>query len=129
MVALSHHNLGNAARRSSDYPEARSQYAAGLRILQDFDDRWALALLLEDVAILAGLEHRDGAAFELLGAADALREESGSARGDALEAEIAASLAPAREALGAEGADKARERGRLLDLAGAADAALECLRR
>ena len=55
MVALCHNNLGNATRGLGDYETARRHYADSLRAYRDYDDRWALAFLLEDIGILAAL--------------------------------------------------------------------------
>ena len=58
MVAICHNNLGNATRGLGDYEAARRHYADSLRAYRDYDDRWALAFLLEDIGILAALERR-----------------------------------------------------------------------
>ena len=119
MVALSHHNLGNAARDVGDAAAAAAQYASGVKIYTSFDDAWALAQLLEDIVILLARAGRSADAAELLGAADRLRDECGSPRGDQLEAELTASVTEAHRA--------ARERGRALALAAAGERASEAL--
>jgi len=119
MVAISHNNLGNANRGLGDFAVARTHYGDSLRAYRDYDDRWALAFLFEDVAVLEALEDRPESALELLGAADALREASGSPRGEALEAELERSLQSARDALGDAAAAAARARGAGLDPAAA----------
>jgi class 3 adenylate cyclase/tetratricopeptide (TPR) repeat protein len=124
MVAISHNNLGNANRGLGDLASARRHYADSLRAYRDYDDQWALAFLLEDVALLAALDGRPEPALELLGAADALRESIGSPRGDALEHELDRRLQPARDALGAEAATAARNRGAELEPAAVFDLAL-----
>jgi tetratricopeptide (TPR) repeat protein len=111
-VALAHHNLANAARMLGDFPEARSQYAAGIRIYRDYRDRWALALLLEDVAVLAALTASPAAALELIGGVESLREEIGSPRAPSLQAELDEQLAPARAELAETGTAAALARGR-----------------
>ena len=55
MVAISHNNLGNANRGLGDFDEARRHYAESLRAYRDYDDKWAMAFLLEDVASLAAI--------------------------------------------------------------------------
>ena len=130
MVAIGHNNLGNANRGLGDGPAAREHYAASLRAYRDYDDRWALAFLLEDIAILAA---RDGGAaaipaFELLGAAETLRETIGSPRGASLDEELAGQLASAKESIGVAAADSAVERGRALDLGEAVDLGLAVCR-
>jgi len=123
MVAISHNNLGNALRNLGDSDRARGHYARALRAFRDWDDRWALGFLLEDVSILLALEGSAEDAFALLGAADTLRAEIGSPRGDTLEAEIERRLAQAKDALGAEAAASARRRGAAGTLGEVLDAA------
>jgi class 3 adenylate cyclase/tetratricopeptide (TPR) repeat protein len=125
MVAISHNNLGNANRGLGDFAAARYHYGESLRAHGEYGDQWALAFLLEDVAQLAALEGGAERAFELLGAADALREATGSPRGDALEQEIERRLRPARDLLG-PGADDARRRGAGLETVAALDLAVAC---
>jgi hypothetical protein len=55
-------------------------------------------------------------AFELVGAADALREEIGTPRAPGLDEELERHLAPARSTLGDEAAAEARGRGQALTL-------------
>jgi hypothetical protein len=123
MVAISHNNLGNANRGLGDVPAARRHYADSLRAYRDYDDQWALAFLLEDVALLAALDGRPEAALELAGAADAVREAIGSPRGEALENELDRRLRTARDRLGG-GAAAARDRGAALDSTAVFDLAL-----
>lgn len=127
MVAICHNNLGNANRGLGDGRAAREHYAASLRAYRDYDDRWALAFLLEDVAILAARDEGPGAgaAFELLGAAEALREAIGSPRGTSLEDDLTQQLAAGREAIGPAAADAAVARGRAYTLARAIERGLE----
>ena len=54
MVALTHNNLGNAAAASATTPSARSHTPRPSH-LPRLRRRWALAFLLEDVALLAAL--------------------------------------------------------------------------
>jgi predicted ATPase/class 3 adenylate cyclase len=116
MVAIGHNNLGNATRGLGDHDAARASYAASLRAYRQYDDKWAMAFLLEDIAILAARTGRATEAFELLGAAEALREAIGSPRGAALDEELAGHLGDARAVIGAGPADEAVARGRSLDL-------------
>jgi hypothetical protein len=73
------------------------------------------------LAALAGEHER---ALKLVGAADRMREEIGSPRGPALDAELDRRLQEAHEALGNETADAVRNRGASLGLPEALDAAL-----
>ena len=124
MFALCHNNLGNATRGLGDYEAARRHYAESLRAYRAYDDRWALAFLLEDIGILAALGGDAPSALELMGAADAMREAIGAPRAPSLEKEIEQQLAPAVSALSEQDRLAHRARGRSLDLAAAVEFAL-----
>jgi predicted ATPase/class 3 adenylate cyclase len=124
MVAISHNNLGNANRGLGNLDEARRQYAESLLAYRGYDDKWATAFLLEDVASLAAIAGEFESALELVGAADTMRQEIGSPRGPALDAELDRRLQTAHEALGDQAADAVRSRGASLGLPEALDAAL-----
>jgi predicted ATPase/class 3 adenylate cyclase len=124
MLAIARNNLGNATRDLGDAATARIEYIAALRTYRDVDDRWAMAFLLEDIGLLAILNERAVDGIALLGAAETIREEIGSPRGDALEDELRLACEPARQALGAAETDAALMRGRSLDLATAIDLAI-----
>ncbi len=111
MVALARNNLGNAARELGDHEAARRNYAASLETYHSTDDLWALAFLLEDLAMLAGRTGAEIAAFELLGAAEMLRERIGSPRDAEQQAEIDNQLQDARRALGTAALTAALARG------------------
>lgn len=111
MVANGNNNLGNANRGLGELEAARSSYAESLRMFGEYDDRWSLAFLLEDVAVLASLTDAAADAFYLLGAADALRAEIASPRGDALDEEIRRRLDGARTLLGDTAAAEAHRLG------------------
>ena len=113
MVANSDNNLGNATRELGDYDAAQRHYAESLRAYREYDDKWALAFLVEDVAQLAALCGDSERAFELVGAADSLREEIGSPRAPGQEEELERHLATARSTLG-DSAEAARARGQSL---------------
>lgn len=115
MLAIARNTLGNAARAQGDRLAAASNYAAALETYRDLDDRWAMAYLFEDVGVFASSVD-PVLALELVGAADRLREETGSPRGAALDDELATMLAPARSAIGDPAADTAITRGRGLTL-------------
>ena len=105
MVAISDNNLGNANRGLGDYEAAQRHYADSLRAYRDYDDKWALAFLLEDIGQLAGLRGDGELAFELVGAADTLREEIGTPRAPGLEEELEL---PARACAGRRSAAQRR---------------------
>ena len=111
MVANADNNLGNATRGLGEYEAAQRHYADSLRAYREYDDRWALAFLVEDIGQLAALRGDGECAFELVGAADALREEIGTPRAPGLEEELERALAPARRAIGGVAASEARARG------------------
>jgi predicted ATPase/class 3 adenylate cyclase len=123
-VVVCHNNLGNACRGLGDYAAARDHYAESLRAHREHDDKWALAFLLEDVGRLAALTGGPERALELLGAADAVREEIGSPRSAALDQAILGDVEPATASLTADQQTVARARGRTFGPARAIDAAL-----
>jgi predicted ATPase/class 3 adenylate cyclase len=124
MVAISYNNLGNANRGLGDHEAALRDYAESLRAHLQRDDKWALAFLLEDVGRLAALTGKPSLGLELVGAADALREQIGAPRAGALEQEIADDIDPAAAALSAEEREAARARGRELERTAAINVAL-----
>ncbi len=112
MIALGEHNLGILTRAEGDYDTTRELFDGALKTFRDHGDKWALAFILEDVAVLAVLVDEPAVALRLGGAGAAVREETGSPRGETDQQELDAQLAPAREALG-ERADALWEAGRL----------------
>jgi len=129
MVAICHNNLGNATRGLGEFDEAREHYADSLRAYRDYDDRWAMAFLLEDIGVLAALSGDAPTAFELMGAADALREAIGTPRAPTLEQELESELDAAATDLSADERSALRARGRSLDLAAGVALALELCER
>lgn len=111
MVGLGHNNLGNAHRGLSEFDDARRQYAAALDIYRSYDDEWALAILYEDVALLAAGTAAAEACLRLIGAADALRTRIGSPRAPDVQAQLDRALAALRPVLGAA-FDRVVEAGR-----------------
>ena len=124
MVANADNNLGNATRGLGEYEAAQRHYAESLRAYREYDDKWALAFLVEDIGQLAALCGEGERAFELVGAADALRDEIGTPRAPGLEEELERQLAPARRTIGGVAASEARARGQALALAETLDLAL-----
>nr|WP_231126732.1 tetratricopeptide repeat protein [Motilibacter aurantiacus] len=114
MVAISHNNLGNANRGLQEYAAARHHYAQSLRSYRAYEDKWALSILYEDVAVLAGLVGSPGPALRLVAAAERLRDEIGSPRSPAQQAQLEEALGPAREELGNR-AEKECSAGQALD--------------
>jgi tetratricopeptide (TPR) repeat protein len=100
MIALGEHNLGILLRELGDYDASRTLFASALRVQRDQRDTWALAFMLEDVAVLATLLDEPELALRLAGAAAALREATQSQHGVVTQQELDRQLAPAHEALG-----------------------------
>ena len=124
MIALGEHNLGILTRTQGDYSATKDLFAAALRVQRDQGDRWALAFMLEDVAVLATSSGEPELALHLAGAAAALRVETGAPHGVLAARELAAQLAPARDALGGQ-ADATIREGESLGLDEAIRRALE----
>ena len=113
VVAVGLHNDGIAQRGLGRYAASGNAFAAALQTYLDHNDRWSIALLVEDVAFLAVDTGQDGNALLLLGAADALRRELSAPRSPAPAALLEVALAAARQSLG-DHAEKAVDDGALL---------------
>lgn len=113
-IALAHHNLANAHRDLGDADAARRHYREALATFDRYHDRWALAFLVEDVALLAAPEGPE-LALGLLAAAERMREEIDAARPPSLEEELSTRIRPHIDHLDPEQRDVAREAGRALD--------------
>jgi hypothetical protein len=100
MVAIAHHNLGNARRELGQLGAAAEQLGAAVQAYRRFDDRWALGIVFEDVAQLAAQRGQPETALRLLGAAEAVRAELGSPRSPAQEESLTNALAGAHVATG-----------------------------
>ena len=128
-IALGEHNLGLLTRAQADFGTTRKLFAGALGVYREQGDRWALAFMLEDVAVLATLLGEPALALRLAAAGAALREQMGAPRGPADQEELDGRLAPARKALG-ERADALWEEGRTVELDDAIATALRfCERR
>ena len=121
-IATCLQNLGNCRRELGDAGAARGDYARALGSYAVTGDRWLLATMVEDVAMLVA-DEAPAAACRLLGAAEAAREAIGARRVDHEEAEIARHLRGARERLGVA-ATREQAAGRALDLGAARELAL-----
>jgi predicted ATPase len=126
MAALSEHNLANAYRSGGDLAAARQYYTRSVEAFGRYADRWALALLLEDIALLAADLGEGSAALELVGAADRLREELETPRGAALGEQLLERAIRADPDLTEEERSAARRRGTQLELSEAVTLALAC---
>lgn len=97
---IGHNNLGNAHRGLGEYEQARHEYAQALATYRAYDDEWALAIIYEDVALLAAASGAAESAVRLIGAADALRQRSGSPRAPDLQAQVDQMMDSLRTQLG-----------------------------
>jgi tetratricopeptide (TPR) repeat protein len=119
MVAVCHNNLGNAYRGLGDYSAARAHYIESLRSCREYDDKWTLAFLIEDIGVLMAKTGDGYAALQLIAAVDTLRAAIDAPRAPALGREIEEQLAPAIAELSDDQRDECRAHGAGLDLDGA----------
>jgi tetratricopeptide (TPR) repeat protein len=124
MIAHSTFTLGNAMRDLGDHAAAATRYAEALELQRELDDRFSLTFIVEDVGVLLAWAGEAEQGFELLGGAEAVREQIGSPRPPTLDAELAGHFAAARQALGDEAADAAVTRGKAWSFEEAIEAAL-----
>ena len=102
--ATLHHNLGIALQGLGEQASARQAYLEALAIYLDLGDQAGLTYLLEDIASHAALEGDPERALRLCGAAAALRDELGIPLPQLDSTRLEQTIAPAREALGAQAA-------------------------
>ena len=114
VVGVGHHNLGNANRDVGDLAAARGHYCPALATYAEHDDRWSLAHLFEDIALLllTGGRTQDAQAVTLLSAAEAMREEIGAPRFSTTREAIEAAVRPAQERTASDALVAAAEAGR-----------------
>jgi predicted ATPase/class 3 adenylate cyclase/Tfp pilus assembly protein PilF len=77
-IATCSNNLGLVARHEGDYAGAHTLYAESLTLFQELEDRRGIAYVLEMLAALAAVENRAARSVCLSGAAQAVREATGS---------------------------------------------------
>jgi predicted ATPase/class 3 adenylate cyclase/DNA-binding CsgD family transcriptional regulator len=107
--------LGDAASGRGDPAAARTFYEESLNLSVELGDLWMSTLSLEGLARVALATRQPEAAARLLGAADALREETGAPRAAAYFARLyEASLERARAELGEDRFTRARAAGRTM---------------
>ena len=105
-------SLGEVARDAGRPMRARRLYGAALRRHAAFGNKRYLAYELEGFAAVAGLEHAGPRALVYLGAAQALREETGGPLPPVEQAILDRILAPAVAALSASERQEALSQGR-----------------
>lgn len=101
-IATSLLNLAIVACRCHDYEQARTYLAESLTSRQNLGDKRGIAEALEEFAGLAAALHQGERAACLFGAAEVLREKTGSPISPDDLAEYDKSVALSREALGNE---------------------------
>jgi hypothetical protein len=114
MIAVGHHNLGNANLGLGVQGKAGDEFLLALQAYEDYSDLWSVALLVEDMVLLALAKDELVHAVELLGAADALRARLDAPRPPAVAATLDGALDDVRARLGENESD-ARNRGLHLD--------------
>jgi hypothetical protein len=114
VVAVGHHNLGNALVGLGEHGAAGPEFLHALRAYEDYGDHWSLALLAEDMVLMALAKGQREQAVELLGATDALRERIDAPRTPAVTAALDAAFAGSADE-SAPTTDPSYARGRALD--------------
>jgi len=107
-----------------DYETARRHYAASLAAYRNYEDPWSLVFALEDVAILMAATGDGAAAYELLGAADALRDASDIPRSPSRQQEIEHELEGLGDNMSQDQRDARRAHGRTMSSRAALDYAI-----
>jgi tetratricopeptide (TPR) repeat protein len=124
MIAHSTFTLGNAERDLGDHAAAAARYVQALELQHELDDRFSLTFILEDVGVLLARAGEPERGFELLGGAEAVRDQIGSPRPPTLDVELNGHFAAARETIGETLATDAIARGRAWSFEETIDAAL-----
>jgi hypothetical protein len=117
--------MGHLARDEGDYAGARSWYGESLALRYKMGYQLALALSLEDFAVLAGRERQVERAIRLLGAGEAFCETLGARPPVAVVKEYERLVAEGRAALGEAAFAAAWAEGRAMSLGQAVEYALE----
>jgi hypothetical protein len=111
-VATALSSLGEVARDAGRPTAARRLYGAALRRHAAVGDKRLMAYELEGFSAAAGLEHAGRRALVYLGAAQALRDETGGPLPPVEQANLDRILAPAVAALSAPERQEALSQGR-----------------
>ena len=117
--------IGHAARQQGDYGRARVLYQESLALRREVRNTHAIAQSLEDFAVLAGRQQQWERAARLLGAAEAVCADLGTALPVAIAAEYWRTVSDARGALGEEAFAAAWAEGGAMTLEQAIAYALE----
>ena len=97
IVAVGEHNLGNATLGLGEFAEAGTHFDAARQVYEAHNDKWSMALLAEDVVLLALALDRWEIAAKLVGVADALREHLDAPRPPAVATALDAATHARRE--------------------------------
>jgi len=125
VVANSLNNLGNLARGQGDYLQADARYRESLKIIREYNDRLAMAYLLEDMGCLAALQDQPERAMRLAGAAEVLSQTIGARRSSAEQQILDSGFEAARKKLDEQAAAERLEEGRWMNFEQAAEYAAE----
>ena len=123
-VANSLSSLSNLLLHQGVFDGVREYLEESLKINAELGDRTAIAYCIEDFASLAAANGQPESALRLAGAAQAVREETGSPLPHGEQAALDRTLAPAREALDEASQAAALEAGQAMTLDAAIASAL-----
>ena len=117
-------HLGAVASRQGDYGRAEELYRETLVQCRDLDDMWLISVCLEDLAEVASSQSQYTRAARLFGAAEALREEIGTAKYALRRDDYDRAVESARVGLGEQTFTGEWAEGRKMMLTGAVEHAL-----
>jgi class 3 adenylate cyclase/tetratricopeptide (TPR) repeat protein len=100
VVAVGHHNLGNTNLGLGELAKAGDGLLQALQAYEDYNDLWSVALLVEDMVLLALAKDEIVHAVELIGAADALRTRLEAPRPPAVTVALEGAVGLVRPRLG-----------------------------
>ncbi len=124
-IAFSVWSLGKVAHAQGDYRAARSLYEEALDTMRQLEDKGGIPFVLEAFGYLAVTEGQLQRAARLLGAAETLRQITGSALPVVSRADHNREVASIHHHLGEEGFATAWAEGRVMTLDQAIDYALQ----
>lgn len=111
-IAKSLFALGRVAFGQEKYARAQELHTDGLTLFTELDDKWLIALALEELAAAVAMQEQPTWAARLVGAAAAYRESIGSTPLPAERTNYQHALVHARTQLGQERFEAAVEEGR-----------------
>jgi predicted ATPase/DNA-binding winged helix-turn-helix (wHTH) protein len=124
-IAMTLSNLGVVAFEQGDYAAARTLQEESLAIRRELGERWGIARSLEELAHVALAAALPGRAARIWGAAERLREETGSPLSPRERTHSDPQVAAARSAMGDGSAfDSAWQEGRAMTIEQAIEYAL-----